>query len=646
MVPVVRFAAATLAATLLVLIAVPPAPAEATGGLAAIGNFDSAGRPLVRFDTSGRAVDAHDGELRYFSGTYYLYGSSYACGFAWLTQRAPFCGFKVYSSPDLVRWTDRGLLFDARTFAWQVACNGSAFGCFRPHVVYNASTGRYVLWLNALDVPVGYHVFTAVSPVGPFIEQPLPTIGELSTHPGVNSGDLDVFVDDGGTAYLARTDITRGHQIVIDELDSSYLTTTGRYTVVSSLTNVEAPSLFKHAGTYYLAVSDPLCAYCMGTGTSYVSAVSALGTWSAPSRISANSCGGQPAAVSVLPTIGGPVYLYQSDLWRGTTNEALATSFWAPLAFEANGVIDPIRCQGVVSLDLAGAVGGDAGAGPAGPAGRVDQSTGSTGFHTECDIAGGTRREQTFPAGRSGVLSGVAVTTFQDGWPDSGLTLTVVSLDAGGAATTLGSRTFPVNAVAWAPAPLVLPLNVSVSAQQPLAVVLSTAATQGCFGIAAADTGFYSSGSESVSRDAGISWQGEPGRVLRFFSTVDPPAPAPAVATPTPVANAAPSAAPTATPAVAGTAAPAPTPVPGAPGAVSLVPPAAARDSGLAEGDAATAPPIARPAQTLAAARLSDRDARLGPALLVLALAIGVVATLRRRRRAGRCRWVKSHRLL
>ncbi|MDT7801275.1 MAG: hypothetical protein QOI78_4708, partial [Actinomycetota bacterium] len=126
-------------------------PAEARSFTTTVANFDAQGNQVVRFDTRGNAVDAHDGEIALFGGTYYLYGTSYDCGFAWQATSSPFCGFKVYTSPDLVHWTDRGQLFDATGSVWQSRCDGATYGCFRPHVGYDASTREYVLWVNVYD---------------------------------------------------------------------------------------------------------------------------------------------------------------------------------------------------------------------------------------------------------------------------------------------------------------------------------------------------------------------------------------------------------------------------------------------------------------------------------------------------------------
>jgi hypothetical protein len=240
-------------------------------------NGDAAGA-TVRFVPGGDAVDAHDGEIQKFGARYYLYGTSYGCGFEWQTPGSPFCGFRSYSSTDLVNWRDEGFLFDAKTTAWQQRCNGATYGCYRPHVLYNSSTGKYVLWINSYDVGVGYHVFTANSPTGPFVEQAIPKLAvNNDIPPGVNNGDHDVFRDDDGTAYLAYTDWRAGGDIVVEKLDPSYRTGTGRH-VRLGVRSTEAPSMFKRNGEYYLTLSDPNCGYCT-TGTSYFRAASPLGPW-------------------------------------------------------------------------------------------------------------------------------------------------------------------------------------------------------------------------------------------------------------------------------------------------------------------------------------------------------------------------------
>lgn len=57
-------------------------PASASPFTTTVTDFDAQGHQVIRFDTQGNSVDAHDGEIAFFNGTYYLYGTSYDCGFA------------------------------------------------------------------------------------------------------------------------------------------------------------------------------------------------------------------------------------------------------------------------------------------------------------------------------------------------------------------------------------------------------------------------------------------------------------------------------------------------------------------------------------------------------------------------------------
>ena len=87
-----------------------------------------------RRDVTGEIVDAHDGCLQLFNQRYYLYGTAYAksAGFG-INNR-----FRVYSSPDLERWTFEGELLKETTDGVY----------YRPYVVFNPNTRKYVLWYN------------------------------------------------------------------------------------------------------------------------------------------------------------------------------------------------------------------------------------------------------------------------------------------------------------------------------------------------------------------------------------------------------------------------------------------------------------------------------------------------------------------
>lgn len=489
--------------------------------LSVIKNFNQNGDQLTRFCAVGNAIDAHDGEIAYFDGIYYLYGTSYNCGFEWGNKAAPFCGFKTYSSKDLVNWTDRGFLFNAKTPIWQSRCDGKTYGCFRPHVIYNKKTRQYVLWINVYDNVIGYRVFISKSPVGPFTEVAEPKLAVNSDMPaaGLNNGDHDTFVDDDGTAYLAYTDWRTTGTIVIEKLSPDYLTGTGE--CVKSVTDgkTEAPALFKRKGIYYVTYSDPNCGYCSGTGTSYRTAPSPLGPWSEGVKISSNSCGGQPSFVSTFKLDSVTIFLYGSDLWNnGAKNEALANYYWAPLTFAADGSINPLQCQQEYKLPLTTS------SSKKKVAERdLDNTSGMEGFTSKCDISKNIQRSQSFIATRSGVLNKVDLTIFKSGYPDAGLTIEICHADNADqpTGTALSSVSIPVDSIGWSPRNISIKSGVPVIKDKRYAIVLKSASSAGCYGIEINDLPPNPDGGAALSSDAANSFSAEKNSILKFQTFID-----------------------------------------------------------------------------------------------------------------------------
>ena len=258
--------AACMAATIGLLV---PASASAATTSTLV-NFNSSGQQVVRFDTNGNAVDAHDGMMARFGDTYYLYGTSYDCGYRWQIN-STFCGFKVYSSPDMVHWTDRGYVVQP------YQCGD----CFRPHVVYDPSTSKYVLWTNdSSTAPGDFRVYTSDSPAGPFTQQPLPHLAYSDC-----GWDFTIYQDpETGRGYMVDTDCPDGaNGLVVQQLNPDDLSTDGQYTVIHTPGPLEAPAMFFRNGTYYITMSDPTCGYCTATGTGYLTAPGPLGPWTGAS---------------------------------------------------------------------------------------------------------------------------------------------------------------------------------------------------------------------------------------------------------------------------------------------------------------------------------------------------------------------------
>jgi hypothetical protein len=320
-IPTPRPASAPAVAAPVPVAPVPVAPAPST----------TPGTPSWRMH-----LDAHDGGIVQDGDTYWAFGTSYYCGFQWNVAGTTWCGFNAYRSTDLQVWEKVGLMFDPAP--WQSVC--SPGGCYRPHVVYNPNTGRWVLWFNVFTGT--YRVMTAPAPGGPWtLEQG----GEVAAP----SGDGNLFVDTDGTGYLIRTDIPghvatgSSHELVVERLTPDYLSVSG-VSARLPVGFVEAPAMWQRGGTYYLAFSNPACPYCTGTGTSVVTAASPMGPWvdlHTPTAL----CG-QPTHVSHLT--GGD--LYQSDMWVRhpgdaiTANQAEAEQTWGWLSYGSGGRVDPIAC--------------------------------------------------------------------------------------------------------------------------------------------------------------------------------------------------------------------------------------------------------------------------------------------------------------
>jgi hypothetical protein len=84
----------------------------------------------------------------------------------------------------------------------------------------------------------------------------------------------------------------------------------------------------------------------------------------------------------------------------------------------------------------------------------------------------------------------------------------------------VASADVPAAAVSWSPAGATLHARVAVRSGDEFALIASSAATQGCYGTAYADTDPYQSGRALYSNDGGTTWQTETGRDLHLRATV------------------------------------------------------------------------------------------------------------------------------
>ena len=122
-------------------------------------------------------MDAHDSKFLFFNGLYHWFAASYGdckeppgkngCSNVGIGR----CGFQtnhnvtLYTSPDLVTWTNAGIVFEA---LGNLPPNSVLFA---PKTVYNSKTEEFVMWFNYIvgDFSHSYYgVASSKTAYGPF----------------------------------------------------------------------------------------------------------------------------------------------------------------------------------------------------------------------------------------------------------------------------------------------------------------------------------------------------------------------------------------------------------------------------------------------------------------------------------------------
>jgi beta-xylosidase len=175
-----------------------------------------------------------------FDNTFYIFPTT--DGFAnWGST-----SFSVFSSTNLVQWSNRGVILDlAKDLTWATG-HGWAPSIARVG-------GTYYFYFSA-DSQLG--VATSSSPTGPFKD----ALGKaLVTTQQYSSQSIDpyVFIDDDGTPYLYFGSGSGGLRFV--KLNADMISFAGTPTNISpsgASGTLEGSVMFKRKGTYYLAWSE------------------------------------------------------------------------------------------------------------------------------------------------------------------------------------------------------------------------------------------------------------------------------------------------------------------------------------------------------------------------------------------------------
>ncbi|WP_449288881.1 family 43 glycosylhydrolase [Micromonospora zhanjiangensis] len=206
-----------------------------------------------------------------YNGRVYLYTGHDEDNSTWFTMKE----WRVWSSDDMVNWTDHGSPLNLASFSWakQDAWAGQA-------IYRNGKFYWYVPMVVRATGQMGIGVAVADSPTGPFRD----AIGR----PLVSNGEIDptVFIDDDGQAYLywgnphlwyvkLNADMTSysGSPTQIPLTTAGFGTRTGdanRPTLFE-----EGPWVYKRNGLYYLVYA----AKCCSEFIAYSTAPGPLGPW-------------------------------------------------------------------------------------------------------------------------------------------------------------------------------------------------------------------------------------------------------------------------------------------------------------------------------------------------------------------------------
>ncbi len=239
-------------------------------------------------------------------------------------------GVHCYSSKDLYNWNDEGIAMAVTKDPKSDIVAGSIIE--RPKVIYNAKTRKFVMWFHLEPKGAGYEgartgVAVSDNVTGPYAfvrslrinagTWPLnfPEVlkkGAVPTVPipqgsklwleanvmgsivrrdfqgGQMSRDMNLFVDDDGTAYHITASEENG-TLHISQLSADYLSFAGRWVRAFVAAHNEAPAVFKRGRKYYMITSG--CTGWDPNAARSAVADSMLGEW----RALGNPTRGTPA---------------------------------------------------------------------------------------------------------------------------------------------------------------------------------------------------------------------------------------------------------------------------------------------------------------------------------------------------------------
>jgi hypothetical protein len=321
------------AALLVLALLVPAVPAQAAPVTVTNGTQFT--------DTSGAIVHAHGGGVLQVGSYYYWFGEN-------RNANNTFKAVSAYRSTDLRTWEFRGNVLTPSS-----ASELSVANIERPKVIYNAATGKYVMWMHK-ENGTDYGEARAAVATSSTVDGAYTYLG--SFRPSSNmSRDITLYNDNGVAYMISAAD--ENYDLMIYRLSADF---TQIASVVGNFWNDahrEAPALFKRGGTYFMLTSA-------ATGWSpnqaqYATAPSISGPWTGWTNAGdSTTFSSQPAYV--LPI--GNSFLYLGDRWAGAWGGPVNDSqyVWLPITFPGSTSMS-LSWSPTITIDtVAGTVTGNA----------------------------------------------------------------------------------------------------------------------------------------------------------------------------------------------------------------------------------------------------------------------------------------------
>ncbi|MET9913628.1 RICIN domain-containing protein [Streptomyces sp. NPDC006476] len=294
------------------------------GALATAGPAQAAAQTITNgtqfTDTSGAVVHAHGGGVIKVGSYFYWFGED-------RNADNTFRYVDAYRSTDLKNWEFRNHVL-TQSSASEL---GTAY-IERPKVIYNASTGTFVMWMHK-ENGVDYSEARAAVAVSDTVDGNYTYQGSFQPLGQYMSRDITTFVDTDGTAYMVSA-ANENYDLHIYRLTADYTAIAGLVANPWPGGHREAPALFKRGGVYFMLTSG-------ATGWSanqqqYATATSLSGPWTSWTNVGDSTAyNSQTAYVLTVTGTAGTSYLYMGDRWGnsfgGTVNDSRYV--WLPLTF-------------------------------------------------------------------------------------------------------------------------------------------------------------------------------------------------------------------------------------------------------------------------------------------------------------------------